>query len=639
MFLEGVGQKLAYSSITKINPFSRRSSYIPRSFILTIFVLLVASSVGALDRSDLCIKQPVDQCSGNQLIELGQQDADFDGYPYLFESSISSASENGDVTLQFKGEDSTGFSDVSTDPFSTRMGSSTDLYSNLVSKNTQDEGSTKTLTINGAEHNIKVESVDLGANTFQISIDGGVNTYSGDIGDQVGDLFGEGEKTQFLDAAQNTQENLIYSNYVGDCVVREHTGNFYEICNNAVYSGNPDSADFSINGTSFINVDQGDIVQYDSRDFLLDTVYTDIERIDIDEYLEVNSLTYGFQSDVDVPEGHLEYRLRWDGDSGSTVWSPSLFFSLDRGDNLPYDEEVAVEGQTVQNPLKVTGITPGSGITVTVAQNENDPVNVTLVNKNTGSDVATIKGNRTDQGAFYTIYSDVKNEVLATFLDTSSNNAFTFPIGGSDLLSSQATEYDFYFEIKERTATSDTRTTKVYTAETSGTATNPAPQINSVEGYNGDSWVPVQDIAYNKLYKIRADVTDSNNDFLDIDLTYNNDYDGSSELEGLSGTDSSVSYSEKNGSYYVWDGDQLENNTDSGQYSLKLNASDGNTYTTESRSWSYPFGEPDVSFLATSSVVENNFFYPEITVSCPQYECVNQNETIDVYLDPMEVAS
>jgi hypothetical protein len=618
------------------------SSLVSGSKAVAVLLAVAFFSItgASVDRGDLCVKQPVDQCQGDQLVELGSTDADTDGKDFLFESTISSVSENGDVTLEFKDEDSTGFSDVSTAPFSTRMGSTNDLYNKFAFTSRQDEGTTDTITINNNEHNIEVDNVDLGSNSFQVTIDGGVDTYSGDVGDQVNDLFNEGEDTQFLDAGYKNKNHTLST---GEWKYVTVDGTDYNLSLESI-TDDDDSIYYKVDGSGD-NADEGDEIGIGGEPFLVAEVIPfgngdgEVTFTQYDagsKYLE-----YGLQQDVSSPEGHLEYRLRWDGSSGSTVYSPSLFFSVDQGDNLPYDDRVKVEGQTVQNPLKVTDITPGSGVTVEIAQNENDPVNVTLVNQDTGSDIATIEGNRTDQGAFYTIYSDVKNEVLASFLDTSSSDTFTFPTGGSDLLSDQGKEYSFYFEIKERQATQDTRTTKLYTAETSGIATNPAPQINSVEAYNGDSWVPVENIGYNELEKIRVDVTDSNNEFLDVDLTYKNNYDNDSELRAINTPDTSISYSTKTSSYYIWDSDSLENNTDSGGYSLTVNASDGNTFTTDSRSWSYPFGEPDVSLSVTDSVVEDNFFYPEITVSCPEYECVNQNETIDVYLDPvaMEVAS
>jgi len=608
------------------------------SFNSKAVAVLLASALllplgSSVSRNDLCFKQPLDQCSGTQAFqELGQTDANSDGRPFWFESQVSNANSDSDVTLQFKDSSSTGFSNVSTSRFLSSWGSSNRLFFGSSGFDDANEGNAFTVTIDGADNTIEVADIPSDLDSAAIRINGGnlQDTILGEI-ITVDNHYAQLNKLDYrgVNTTLNTGETKTvnvdgtdYSLYLGSITDNDDTI-YYEV------DGNPQD-----------NADEGDIVSIGGGDFRVaeviptgsnDGQVTFTELDDGPKYAK-----FEFFNEVTSPEGYNEYRVLFNQDN---AYSDSIFFSVDRNDNLPFDKYVEVNGSEVNSPKTTTGVTVNSNIQLNVSQNEGDPLNATLVNAANDNEVATISNNLSDQGAFRTIYSDLSNTVLASFTDTTRSDTFVFPTLSSDLLSSKGSTYSFYFEITERDASQDTRTTKVYTVQTDGSASNPAPQVNSIEGFNGSSWKPVENIGYGSLEKVRADVSDPNNNYLDVDLTYYNSYDSETHLTGLSGANTSIGYTNKTNGYYLWSNDAINSNLDSGSYELEINASDGNKFTTASRSWSYQFGTPSISISIPDSVNRFNVFDAELTVSCSEFECINENETIENYLDPKRVFS
>jgi hypothetical protein len=606
-------------------------------------MILLAPTGMAVTDSDLCLVTPVNQCQGGQLQELGSTDANTDGKDYEFRGSISNADGTGNVTLQYKGDSSTTFNDVGKvfyggpdNPSVNYWGSSSETVfpdGNLETFEVG-EGNSRTVTVNGNEHTIEI--------------------YSG----STGVYFQENQIAYFLDAQDLTERNVgefftiedepvqVYDIYHAGEEYTQNDGETITVGNTDIYfdsvTDNDDTIYAEIDNDPR-NFDEGDELGLNNGNTLVlaEVIPTgsgtgQITWEDPDDGPE--KAVFASAGDVTSQEGWNEYRLHWSGTDGSEAWSDSLFFAVDRSENLPYDRWVEVEKTRVSNPEITSGITPNSGISAKIFQEESDPVNITLVNADTGTAVSTISTG--ESGAFFTIYNDLKNSVVTTFTDTSANQTFEFSTLNSDLLSQQGTEYSFYFEIKQTTTPSYTRKTKTYTVETSGTATNPAPQVQSVEAEVDGLWKPVEQVEFgDSIERIRAEITDSNNEFLTADLRLRNNYDDKSMLPGLSDPDASVSYNERSGDYYIWNNGFPVNVTESGEWGVEVNASDGAKNTLETRSWSYPFGQPDISISLPGSVQRFDVFDVSLTVSCSEYECINENESVSSYLDPVEVLS
>jgi len=229
---------------------------------------------------------------------------------------------------------------------------------------------------------------------------------------------------------------------------------------------------------------------------------------------------------------------------------------------------------------------------------------------------------------------------LSTFTSTESVNKFTFPTLESDFLSQQGTEYSFYFKIMDKSTAGNTvRNTKTYSVETSGTATNQPPTINNVEyQVNGnDTWISKDAVEFgDNLTAVRADITDPDNSYINAWLNVENVYDNDERVLG-GGPNNGSFYRSFGNNLYTWDLTSFDTVvSDSGTWNVSVAASDGNTVSNYSESFSFPFGEPEVFVDTTDIVFEDNVFYPSVSVSCSKNECINENESVKMFLDPVK---
>lgn len=599
-----------------------------RLALLSVVLLLASASVSAVNDDDICFLQPVDQCQGNQFVELGNTDADTDGKPYLFEADIMNGNA-GDAVLQYKGSGSTSFTDVYTSTYFGDFGSSNSVFWQESQTTTILEGNSDTLSINGNEHTFEATTIDSGSDTVDTTLDGSnLGTLS------AGETFTvESQPVQVSEISIGQQ--VDQSQQIADGEWYNFTANGdHNVFLDSVTDSNTVAAE--IDG-SFDNYDEGYTESLGGGYTLELTSVVDLGGGDGEAewtvYQDVEQAKYTIFSSVTAPEDYNEYRVKWVESGTPQAYSDSLFFSVDLGQNVPADQNVQINDEEINQPRTLTNVTPDSSINLSVFQGqEQDPVNVTLVTE-AGTDVATISTG-SDYGAFRSIYDDFSDTLLSSFR-TGSNKTFVFPTLDSELLSQQGTEYKFYFEIKDKgEAGNPVRTTKIYTVETSGTATNQAPNITDLEAFTleSGSWKSFDNISFGEsIDSVRATVSDPDNEYLEAQLYLQEEYDGGVYFDN-------ASYDENVGDTYTWDVNGSIDVDDSGGWTANVYASDdANNNASESASWSYPFTEPKISVEAPEYVMHNQLFYPSYSVWCPQYECINENETISNYLDPKPV--
>jgi len=596
---------------------------------LVLTVLLFAStSVSAVSDSDMCFKQPVDQCSGNQFVELGNTDADTDGKPYSFEAIISNANA-GDAVLQYKDSISTSFTDVYTSSFYDGFGSSGSVFWQESQTTTVNEGGSNTLTINGNEHTFEATQVFPSSNEVETAVDGS-STGTQDVGYT---FTVEGQNVQVSQATIGQQVNKskqVAENgtltFQGD--TSSHNLNVVTVNDgNIEYNIDGGANDFASQGETIFNIDGRDIEVVNIFFF---GVNDPNNAVDLTVYEDVEQAKYTVFNSVTAPEDYNEYRVKWEESGTAQAYSDSLFFSVDLGQNVPADKQVEINDNLINQPNTLTNVTPDSSINLTVFQGvEQDPVNVTLV-KADGTEVATISQGD-EYGAFRAIYDDFSDSFLSSFRGGTNDN-YIFPTLSSDLLSQQSTQYQFYFKIKDKGESGNpVRTTKMYTVETSGTATNQAPNITNLEAFTLESgtWKSFDNINFGEsIDAVRADISDPDNQYLDASLYLKEDYDGDVYFDN-------ASYDEKVGDTYTWNVNGSISVDDSGGWTANVYASDSaDNNVSDLKAWSYPFTKPRISVEAPEFVAANQFFYPSYSVWCLDYECVNENETINAYLDP-----
>lgn len=606
---------------------SNHSPALKHGAALFLFVTLFIGQTAAVSDSDMCFIQPIDQCQGNQFVELGSTDADTDGNPYSFEADITNANQ-GEAVLQYKDSSTTSFSDIYTSTFFDDFGSSNSVFWQDVGSVTVDEFGSQTITIDGSEVTIDTDEVDVGASTAETIVDadnlGALN---------AGETFtAQGQTVQLSETSTGQEVDQSGTTADGEWYNFTTGGTQHNVFLDSVVDSNTVAAEIDGN---FDNYNQGyteslgggytleltDVISLGSGDGEADwTVYQDVDQA-----------SYTVFSDVTAPEDYNEYRVKWVENGNPQAWSDSLFFSVDLGQNIPADQSVRINNDEINQPRTLTEVTPNSNINLTVFQGqEQDPVNVTLLTSG-GTEVATISQGD-NYGAFRAIYDDFSDSLLSSFRG-GSNDTYVFPTLESNLLSQQGTTYDFYFEITDKGESGNpTRTTKMYTVETSGTATNQPPNISSVEVVTVSqptNWEPVENVSFgDRIDSVRAEINDPDNEFLTAELYLEQQYDNEIFFNN-------ASYDSNVGDTYTWDVNGSIEVDDSGDWTAQVYADDGSNNVSEERSWSFPFTEPKISIDAPEFVAGNQYFYPRVSFWCPQYECVNQNETVNRYLDPV----
>lgn len=530
--------------------------------MVTVVAALSVNGLSAVDRQDLCFDSPVNQCGGQEDAEIGNTDADSDGKFLDFILDVSDSEVEGEVTLEYKDSSSTGFTDVNDAAGINYFNPGSDTDSLYVSSSDffgVDEGESTTISIDGEEHTFEFLNA-IPPNAGEVEVDGSSETVS--VRESV---TVSGETVQIAGFRSNT--------YATNFTLED--GDSTDINGDTLYLGSVFGGGtiyYEINGNGG-NAEEGDILFVGGDEIEVAEVAPfgdgsgQVEFSNLDDTVTEWRVDFNVAPELESPEGFNEYRARWEGSDGRTEYSPSMFFSVDRTQNLPYDDFVVVDDQYVYSPYTTSDVTVGSDIELYMWQDENDEVTAELYN--------AANDNQVDS---------------KTVSGWNGNQGISFSTAGSDLMSQQGTQYSFYFKIRQ-TSDSLERTTKEYTVDTSGTATNPAPVIQSVEAYSGEqnSWVPLENIEFGALEGVRANVTDANNDNLQVNLTMWNEEENESLLLAASDAKDSFDSYSSSGNLYYWNDQDLKNNSFGGTYNAFVNATDFDNEVSSSYTWDYSY--------------------------------------------------
>lgn len=400
------------------------------------------------------------------------------------------------------------------------------------------------------------------------------------------------------------------------------------------YSGNsPPSADIRIDGV------------------LYDPLYTG-EGIFVDgKYVRIrgvlsSSVYYQLEEDsINLNDGNYEYRAKYNGG-----FTEEIVFDVNPNDgfNVPYLKNVSVDSNRLFDFTTGT-VSTGSSIEAVVKQNEGDPFNVTLVDDSTGEEVYEYRFN--GSGSLRSAYNYLLESSLGVFTDVSGfqDSSLTkvsfLPSQNSDLLSTDASNYDFSIDVEDLDTTNK-RNGVTYNVDTSGT--NDAPNIERIEGFDGSSWKNITEFTgtFESFTRIRVEASDNNNNQLYASLNLTQLYDNQErqvETETLNNYDESQDAS-SNSNYYIWD---ISDNSfptteinESGSWRVEASVSDGSKNDSLTREWSVPFGDINVELLnpiTDINIFQNETFEFKYKVTCSGGpECVNQNESIKAWPDPVQ---
>lgn len=402
---------------------------------------------------------------------------------------------------------------------------------------------------------------------------------------------------------------------------------------NVYDSNSPPSADIRIDGVLYDPLYTGEGIYVDGKYIRIRGVLTTSVYFQLED------------KSINLNDGNYEYRAKYNG--GLTE---EIVFDVNPNDgfNVPYLKNVSVEGNRLFDFTTGT-VSTGSSIEAVVKQNEGDSFNVTLVDDSTGSEVLEYQFN--GSGGLTSAYNSILEGTLGVFTDVSgfqnsdlAKVSFSVP-QGSDLLSTDASNYDFSIDVEDL-GSSITRNGVTYNVDTSGV--NDAPSIDRVQGFDGVSWKNITEFtgSFESLTEIRVKASDNNNDQLYASLNLTQLYDNQ---ERQVETSSGFNYDERvvassNSEYYVWDVSDNSFPTteinESGSWRVEAFVSDGSKNDSVTREWSVPFG--DVNFELLNPITDINIFQNETfefkyRVTCSGGpECVNQNESLNVWPDPVQ---
>lgn len=318
-----------------------------------------------------------------------------------------------------------------------------------------------------------------------------------------------------------------------------------------------------------------------------------------------------------MPEGESSWRLEFDGE-----YSEQIYTSVNDADETPYLEETTINGTTV-NDFDRIQVPRMSTVVGNIVESQGDNYNISLYNDDNGELVAYAGDTESltlvkAKG----LYGDILD---ALNIDTSSEDEYSFPTTGSDLLFNTASNYNYYFEIEDLGDNSQ-RTTPVYQVETSGD--NYAPLITGVEGFDGSAWKSLDEFDQygESLSKVRVSVDDLNNNLHTVQLSLKDLYDNNTRLNASS------NYSVESGGVYVYDLNQSINA--SGDWTASVNVSDGDKHDYQELNWSIPFGSltptgftVDNSTGATS-LNESGQYQAQADFECVEGECASESSEI-----------
>lgn len=250
----------------------------------------------------------------------------------------------------------------------------------------------------------------------------------------------------------------------------------------------------------------------------------------------------------------------------------------------------------------------------------------------TGTEVDRINVSETSDGVVSAVTTDFVKTLGSVLLDfeLDGDSVVLNPADSSD----QHSQIDTNYGHQARIAGGGGHILTGYKTETSGN--NDVPSIQAVEGYTGSSWKSLTQFGYEDLTKIRVKVSDSNNDRVDVVLNLTNEYDQEIKFEN-------AYYNSTSGSspqVYVFDLNSrgYTGIKDSGKWSYDVLVDDSIDSVNQSDTWNVSFGSLSLTNYQPSSditVNETYSFFWKLGVRCSSGECVNEDENLTVYPDPV----
>ncbi|MEF8880808.1 MAG: hypothetical protein V5A72_03190 [Candidatus Nanohaloarchaea archaeon] len=405
--------------------------------------------------------------------------------------------------------------------------------------------------------------------------------------------------------------------------------------------------------TATTRIDGGDLYEtFVGEYFYIQNV--PVRVYDIKDSITGDYVEYQVYDDTYEPQtGSYDLKAKAEVDDQEYFHSRPLHFdlSINDGQNIPYVKSLSYDGKEIDNLNTETDIEIGDTVVATVEKQESDPYNVTLVDRSTGTKIS--KAEVASDGTIESFYDLIVEGTLGIFFDVSgfqSGDTAEIPLkltpeqnDNIDFLSTVNGEYQLGIKIEEFAGT---RNTPDYTLQTN--QDNSPPSIDSVEASADCS--SYQDITSfnneeNLVECIRVSASDSDTDASNLGVSLNliQEYDGVKHYE----TTEYTNYDSRNNYNYIFNVSKADvpfnefNN--SGSWTADVEVTDGLDSATDSITWTVPWGTVNVEMVRPStniSKLNNESFDFDLRISCSGGpECVNQNESINVYWDPVKSSS
>lgn len=414
--------------------------------------------------------------------------------------------------------------------------------------------------------------------------------------------------------------------------------------------------DLTVDGTQYQNLYPGEYVQIPGENEVV-RVHKIVEGASTD-YLELGF----YDTTKDPADGNYEYKLKGVKENGDEVHSRRIYFDVGSsdGNNIPYVEEVRVDGKEINYLEDATGIAPGSVLEVDVAELESDNFNASLYDAFDSTPVNYLEAKYLSNESQITSYTDqFLDQTLGIYFDVSgfqNPNTITVPFkltpeqvdesGG--FLGTVDGSYQVGFELEDLD-TFGVRRTPDY-----GITTDLQPGQPVIEKIQGskycENYKNITEFKGGSLDCVKVVVSDSDSEDHYVELNLTQEYDG---VKHVKNTEPYSNYDIKNGTNYIFNvtkegANEFDENSsrvplsyidDSGNWSVSAYVSDGVLNDTKSYTWSVPWGNIEIDVVQPSntpfSVLDNETFTNSYNISCVGgAECVNQNETLSFYWDP-----
>lgn len=353
------------------------------------------------------------------------------------------------------------------------------------------------------------------------------------------------------------------------------------------------------------------------------------------------------------PDGSYDLMAVAETSSGDFYHSQPIHFnfaSVD-GTNIPYIKSLTYDGQELSSLNSNSGLKVGDTVVVTVVKQESDPYNVSLVDRSSGQEL--FQGDVDKDGVLKYFRNTLVESVLGFYIDVAgfqSGDVAEIPLKLTpeqnedvNFLNTVNDSYQVGIKVEEDIGV---RNSVTYSVETSESAA--APVVESIEASKFcNSYKPITEFDAEQnivsCIKVTASDSDTPASQLGVSLNLTHVYDNITYYE----TDSYSSYDSRNGNEYIFDTSNAQNYLgefrESGAWKVTAKAEDGLNSDSLTRQWNVPWGDLAVEMVSPSSditILNNESFSFDLKISCSGGpECVNQNESVTLYFDPLKQAS